>query len=253
MILDDTVKIKADTLSDYLTATNENHNLHAEKEPHMMAMIHKMDRIFHEEIFEHEYDANAATMLLAMNSYMMLSNSVHQALSGHMVAVFPVARAALESACYAFLTSSDEKMSSIWFDRGKSKTATSRCRDEFSVKKAARKLRAEYPELADYIDALYDSTIEYGAHPNIRSVSQHLKDKGLVDDVFRVFKLAGIYDVNSHEVNTSLLLCLEVGQAIVFLLSMSAKDHPLLKVRHEVFQSWIDEKNAITSDFTDTM
>lgn len=104
------MKIEIDTLSNYLKATIENHVHHTKEEPNLMGMIHEMDRIFHQEIFAKEYDANAATILLAMNSYMMLSNAVLQALSGHQVAVFPVARAALESACYAYLTSSDKKM-----------------------------------------------------------------------------------------------------------------------------------------------
>lgn len=243
------MKIKAGTLSEYLTATNENHNHHAKEEPHMMGMINEMDRIFHQEIFAHDYDANAATILLAMNSYMMLSNAVHQALSGHAVAVFSVARTALESACYAYLTSANDKMSSIWFARGKSKTATDSCRKTFTISATVAKLKHVSPEMAEFVKNLYDSSIEYGAHPNIKSVSHHLRDKGLVDDKFRAFTHVGVYGENSHQVNSSLFLCIEVGQAIAFLLSIAAKDHPFINNRLDVFQKWIDDKNRIADEF----
>lgn len=217
----------------------------------MMGMINEMDRIFHQEIFAHDYNANAATMFLAMNSYMMLSSAIHQALSGHAVAVFPVARTALESACYAYLTSSDEKMSNIWFSRDKSKTATDNCRKAFTIGATVAKLRNVSPEMADFVKDLYDSSIEYGAHPNIKSVFQHLKDKGLVDDKFHAFTHVGVYGENSHQVNSTLFLCVEVGQAIAFLLSIAAKDHPFLSERLDVFQKWIDEKNRITQEYND--
>jgi len=250
IILDDAVKIEADTLLNYLKAAIENLVYHEKKVPDLMGMIHEMDRIFHQEIFAYEYDANAATMLLAMNSYMMLSNAVLQALSGHQVAVLPVARAALESACYAYLTSSDKKMSEIWFNRGKSKTATDNCRKVFTIVAATAKLRYISPDMSDYVKKLYDLSIEYGAHPNIKAISHHLHDSGVVDDKFHAFSHTGIYGENSYQVNGALLLCIDVGQAIAFLLSASAKDHPFINERVDVFQNWMGEKNKIIDDIS---
>ncbi|WP_042860422.1 hypothetical protein [Dickeya sp. NCPPB 3274] len=239
------MKIEIDTLSNYLEATLENLVHHAKEEPDLMGMIHEMDRIFHQEIFAHEYDANAATMLLAMNSYMMLSNAVFQALSGHQVAVLPVARAALESACYAYLISSDNKMGEIWFNRDKSKTATDNCRKAFTIGATVAKLKHISPDMSDYLKKLYDLSIEYGAHPNIKAISHHLHNRGLVDDKFHSFSHIGVYGENSYQVNGALLLCVDVGQAIAFLLCASAKDHPFINERKEVFHNWMDEKNQI--------
>jgi len=242
------VKINAGKLTEYLNATIENHNNHAQEPPYMMGLVHEMDEIFHKEIFAHDYDANSATMLLAMNSYMMLSNAIHQSLSGHMVAVFPVVRTALESACYAYLTSSDEKMEAIWFNRGKSKTATGRCRDAFTIGAAIAKLKQASPDMADYVKKLYDSTIEYGAHPNIKSISHHLRDKGLINDAFRVFTHVGVYGENSRNVNSALLLCVETGHAIAFLLSLSAKGHPFVNSRLDIFEEWIDKTHKMADE-----
>jgi len=220
-----------------------------EEPPFMMDMIYEMDRIFQEEIFTPEYNANTATMLLSMNSYMMLSNAILQALSGHAVAVLPVVRTALESACYALLTSDDEKMSKIWFNRGKSKTATSKCRDAFTIGAAIHKLRQASPEMADYVKSVYDSSIEYGAHPNIKSIAHHLRDKGVIDETYRAFSHVGVYGENSREVNSTLMLCIDVGQAIAFLLSLSAKEHSFVLHRLDVFENWIDQKNEMEKKF----
>jgi hypothetical protein len=244
------VKIEIDTLSNYLKATIENHVHHTKEEPNLMGMIHEMDRIFHQEIFAKEYDANAATILLAMNSYMMLSNAVLQALSGHQVAVFPVARAALESACYAYLTSSDKKMSEIWFNRGKSKTATDNCRKAFTIGAVVTKLSFISPDMSDYLKQLYEWSIEYGAHPNIKAISHHLRDSGEVDEKFHAFSHIGVYGENSYQVNSALLICVHVGQAIAFLLSASAKDHPFINERKDVFQNWMDENNQIMDEIS---
>lgn len=244
------MKIEIDTLPNYLKATLENHVYHSKEEPDLMGIVLEMDRIFHQEIFVDEYDANAATMLLAMNSYMMLSNAVHQALSGHFVAVFPVARTALESACYAYLTSSDDKMSEIWFNRDKSKTATDKCRKVFTIRATVDRLKHLSPDMSDYLKNLYDSSIKYGAHPNIKAISPHLHDIRLVDDKFHAFSHIGVYGENSHEVNSALMLCVDVGQAIAFLLCASAKDHPFINEKNEVFQNWIDEKNQISDEIS---
>lgn len=243
------MKINADTLPNYLRATIDNLNHHIEQPPRVMGMIKEMDRIFQEEIFAHDYETTAMSMLLAINSYMMLSNAVLQALSGHAVAVLPVARTALESACYAYLTSDDDEMCTIWFERGKSNTATDKCRKRFSIKATAAKLEHISPEMAEYIQLLYESTIEYGAHPNKKAIFHHLQDKGMIDDTFRAFSHIGVYGEDSHEVNSTLLLCIDVGQAIAFLLAASAKDHPFLRERVDVYQKWLDDKNSFTDEF----
>ncbi len=244
-ILGDKVKIELDTLSNYLIATLENHVSHSKKEPDLMWMIHEMDSFFHQEVFDHEYDANAATMLLATNSYMMLSNAVLQALSGHRVAVLPVARIALESACYAYLTSSSEKMSELWFNRDKSKTAKDNCRKAFTIGATVAKLKRISPDMSDYLKKLYELSIEYSAHPNIKAISHHLRDGGLVDDKCRVFSHTGVYGENSNQVNGALLFCVDVGQAIAFLLCASSKEHPIINERIHYFQNWMDEKNNL--------
>ncbi len=243
-----TLKINAGTLLDYLNATLENSNDHAQVPPQLMYMIHQMDRIFHEEIFDHEFDVPPTASLLAMNAYIMLLNAVRQALSGHTVSVFPVIRTALESACYAYLIAHDEAMENIWLDRHTSESARQRCRNMFNAKKAANTLKAVSLEMAEYVMALYEASIDFGAHPNRKAVLNHLAEIGDLGAGFHGFELTGVYGKNSWHVNYALLVCTEYGQAIAFLIAASAENHPLIHDRINVFHDWMDEKNRMAEE-----
>lgn len=242
------MKIKAGTLIDYLNATRENLNDHANDYPQLMLMVLKMDEIFQDEIFSCEYDLNPVAGFLSMNSYMLLLSTVRQALSGHLVTVFPIVRTALESACYAYLIAHNEEMGKIWLNRHASENALQKCRKMFSVKKASNYLKSFSPEMAEYVMAHYEAAIDYGAHPNKKAVFSHLSDISEVDERFHGFELTGVYGRNSWHVNYALLICTEVGQAIAFLLAACTDKHPLLHERLEVFTGWVDEKNCMADE-----
>ncbi|MFG6422287.1 hypothetical protein [Klebsiella quasipneumoniae] len=147
------MKMNAGTLLDYLNSTLENSNDHAQEHPQLMYMVLQMDQIFQKEIFDHEFGVNPITGFLAMNSYTLLLSAVRQALSGHLVAVFPIVRTALESACYAYQIAHNEAMEQIWLNRHKTESALHKCRKMFSVKKASNELKSISPEMAEYVMA----------------------------------------------------------------------------------------------------
>ncbi|UXD90041.1 hypothetical protein K2Y34_13225 [Cronobacter sakazakii] len=242
------MKANAGTLNDYLQAILENYTDHSETPPQLMGMVLQMDQIFQEEIFGHDLEMHPYALLLAMNSYTMLLNAVGQALSGHTVAVFPVVRTALESACYAYLISQDEALGDIWANRHKSEKALQKCRRELTVKKACDALVSLSPQMAENVMAHYNAAIDYGAHPNRKAVFNHLSDIGEVDSKFHGFELTGVYGPNSWQVNYALLACTEVGQAIAFLIAASADKHPLVYERLEVFTNWLEDKNRIADE-----
>lgn len=242
------MKINIDTLHSYLIATLENAQDHELEQPQLMYLIYQMEKIFQQEVFEHDFDISPTTGFLAMNAYMMLMSAVRQALSGHVVSVFPIARVALESASYAYLCSCDKAIEKIWLNRHKSKSALDKCRNTFTIRKAVTQLNLLSPVMAEFVMSNYDASIDFGAHPNRKSVFNHLVNAGQVDDNFHSFELIGVYGKNSWEVNHSLVACLDIGQAIAFLIAASAKRHPLIYDRLHVFQNWMDEKNKMVEE-----
>lgn len=245
------MKINADNQQDYLLATLENAQDHASEPPQLMYLVDQMDQmdqIFQQEIFAHDFEAHPTAGMLMMNAYTMLLSAVRQALSGHVVSTYPIARTALESACYGFLISRGEAKADIWLHRHDSEKALQSCRDTFTVAKAVRELKGISPVMAEYVQAHYAAAIDFGAHPNRKSVVDHLEYAGPIGDELHGFSLTGVYGRNSWHVNLGLLVCVEVGQAIAFLFAASAENHPLLNERIDVFQEWMDSKRCIAEE-----
>jgi hypothetical protein len=97
----------------------------------------------------------------------------------------------------------------------------------------------------------YDASIDFGAHPNRKSVIDHLEDSGPVGEDFHSFELTGVYGQNSWHVNFALLVCVEVGQAIAFLVAASSENHPLINERVDLLQDWVDAKNRMAEEIND--
>lgn len=243
------MKFSAGSLSDYLSATLKVATEHSDKHPQLMFMVEQMDEIFQKEIFGQEYEANATVGLLVMNAYVTLLSAVRQALSGHVVSTFPIARAALESACYALLAR-DEIKADIWSDRHLSEASLKACRRTFTAQKAADELKAISPPMAEYVMAHYEAAIDFGAHPNRKSVIDHLEDSGPAREGLHGFELTGVYGSNSWQVNHALLACVEVGQAIAFLTVAAAKNHSLINDRIGVMQDWMDAKRQVIEELS---
>lgn len=101
--------------------------------------------------------------------------------------------------------------------------------------------------MAAFVNALYDAAIDFGAHPNRRSILGHL-ESGDVDEQYFGVTLTGVYGRDHWYVNRELLACVETGRAIAFLFAMSIADHPLVHKRVSDFNDWMARKNKMAED-----
>lgn len=233
------------TLASYLEATNDNCNEHALHEPDLMGLVVRTDELLRTEVFPGLHIDPFAS-LLVVNAHMLYLAGMRQALTGHLAVVFPVVRSSLESACYAYLIARDPSLSDAWADRHASKAAFDRSRKEFgnAVAASIKKLRPSHPEMADIVEGLYQSSIDFGAHPNPRSLIPHVEMK-THDDKWSRLEFTGVYGKNSFEVNYGLLVVAEFGLAIAHIAAASQDDHPLLGPGAAAYQSIVSEKNAL--------
>jgi len=235
------------SLKNYLQATSKVSSAHADTPPKLMHLVNKMEELFQQEVFVSMEDKHAFDTLLSMNAYTLWLSSVRQVLSGHSVSVFPVLRTALESACYALLISGDEKNASVWGDRNKSNSASGRCRKEFTASKATKKLCLINAEMAKYTDDLYEALIDFGAHPNQRSILSRVQMEALPDGR-GLLRMSTVYEAYSWEINCGLFLCVEAGLAIAFIIAAGVPEHPLHGSRIGAFQEMMDLKNSSIKD-----
>lgn len=221
--------------------------LRVENGPILQA-LHKYHEYFATVLWR-DVDLDPIPAFLSMNAFMLYLAGIRVALTGHVSAVFPVLRTALESASYSFLMTEDPELVDIWTNRHKSKEGLKLCRRRFSsaVPATAAAINREQPGGGDWILEAYDAAIDFGAHPNIRSVFGHVSFDDDQGDDFHRISLTGLYGRDSWETKRVLIGCLDFGLAIAVLLTraLNAPDQE----HQDRLQALSDLKNRIVEDF----
>lgn len=70
---------------------------------------------------------------------------------------------------------SDQLLAQVWWDRDQSADGEQKVRRVFTHGAVRAAIRASHAQLADIYDELYDRVIQFGAHPNEKSISGSLK------------------------------------------------------------------------------
>lgn len=232
------------TIDDYLEFAN---NAFAVRNapPVTFQLVKDVDQLIR-EVWSAPIEADAIPSFLSMNAYYYFMASVRMALAGHVASIFPLTRAALESACYAFLMTRDKSLVSVWADREKGEVERKACRKAFSsaVSDATRRLRMVQVEAADFIRDLYDASITYGAHPNVLGLFKHADVPADEGHQWRV-PFTCMYDSTSYEVAHALFICAEFGIGVAYLNSRCISDHPLFKELQTRFDAVLQSKHLM--------
>ena len=129
--------------------------------------------------------------MLILRSHSAILGTMRLAMSGQAYEAQAVLRVAIEGAWYALHIAMDPApptRANIWRRRGRSPQATQECKNEFTV----GNVRATHERLdarnAAGMQRLYQSAIEFGAHPNQVGVggSARIDKSGSEDDVIHV-------------------------------------------------------------------
>lgn len=185
----------------------------------VIATLDAFDGFFRKRLWTGEDDLSPSQMLLALHSYMVLLAGVRLALTGHAAATFPLFRTALEAACYALLMKTDKEYETAWLERDQSPAKTKACRVMFTsaVRDAARYLNLAQAGYGNPILQSYQAAIDFGAHPNPRSILAHV---GEPEDAgqFWKFTLTGLHHSESYQVVHSLVAALDYMQIVAIIL-----------------------------------
>lgn len=159
-------------------------------------------------------------MFLSTNAFMIWTSGVRMAMSGHETAVYPLFRTALESACYALLITMKPELEVAWSDRDKGDAERKASRNAFSgaVAEVVKHLNGKQDGLGSFVESLYETSIDYGAHPNTRAIRNHVQVTPPTDERRR-FDQGSIYPGDSFQVFRALLSTLEYGRGIALVLA----------------------------------
>jgi hypothetical protein len=171
-------------------------------------------------LFAGDIELNPVPAFLAVNAFMLWLASVRMAATGHAAATYPLFRVALESACYSLVTQRDQAKEAVWRDRDDGPEAAKRCREALTgaAKEAARIMNAEQAKSGDIVSAGYQSAIDWGAHPNAKSIFRYLEPQADTDDKFWRLTITSLAGPENTEVRRTLIASLEFGVTIGLVL-----------------------------------
>jgi hypothetical protein len=97
--------------------------------------------------------------------------------SGQMTETWILLRALIENCLYAFYIFASPERADIWVNRHKDEASNKKCKDTFKVGSIWAELKIRSKRTANEAKTLYDKTIDWGAHPNERSLFPNIVPK----------------------------------------------------------------------------
>lgn len=238
------------TIDDYIDTTDSITQALREENGPILQVIRGFDGYFTKTLWRGAGSDQPLPMMLSMNAYMLFLAGVRVTMTGHVTAAFPVLRTALESACYAYLIAKDPALGQVWSDRHRDAAARKASRRAFgsAVADVAKHIERDQRGGGRWLVDAYDLAIDFGAHPNIKSVFSHVRvgEDDPEDPYYRV-NLAGLYGADHWETRRMLIGCLDFALAIAVVLTraLNAPDR-----QHQVqLQELNDQKNRVSLDF----
>ncbi|MGY3024271.1 hypothetical protein ACVWXR_002106 [Pseudomonas lurida] len=233
-----------DSFRAYLTAGTENLDEILEAGSPFLTMMDDLDSFLNQYVSGPSVQIdNPIIHLMRTNARFLLMTGFRIGLTGHVSGIFPILRTALETACYALLMANDETLPEKWIGRHSSPEGLKACKNAFKkpIKDAQKLVDKHDPVLGTWMYALYESTIDFGAHPNAKTVTLHTRIS--FEEGMTRLENVGLYGVGNYEYEGGLLACVELGLATAMVLYMT-----ICKVSPEAvqaIQALNDRKNEL--------
>jgi len=119
--------------------------------------------------------------LLAINAHSLYLSALKLTISGQASSVYPILRAAYENAVYSLMIHNNKELAEIWNNRHNDEASYKKNKTTFApaIKKLKIKLE-EYDKknsngtnYTEHILGLYDAVIDYGSHPNPKTIQNN--------------------------------------------------------------------------------
>lgn len=205
----------------YLKAAAEAERESLAEHAGFVGFIDELDSAFRGLVTGKTYGSSLVCSFLGINAHASFLAAASTAIRGQAPATFAVLRSCVESAAYAFLVSQDKSDGDLWLARHQ---RPDEMRAKFTVNRAVQKLSSD-PELAAKLKETYQWMIEFGGHPNPRSVVDHVRFK---EEANEGHPVSFIYIQSPGTVGLvrSLSATIENGCIALAIMCHAMEDHP---------------------------
>jgi hypothetical protein len=207
----------------YLNAAYEAELESLDHHHQFLQTLDELDLLFRGLVTGKSYNKHPAAGFLAMNSHAAFLAAVCSALRGQSPPTFMILRGCVESALYAYLVGMEKADGDIWLRRSQDPETAKK---KFTANRAIQKLGAHDQNLALMAKDTYQWMIEFGAHPNPRSVLDHIQVREQDADGYRPFSLIYIHSAGSGAALKCLTACIENACISIAILCHAMPGHP---------------------------
>lgn len=145
-------------------------------------LLSRTDRCFQQLSGHHIHADQLIPSLLIIRAHGSFRAAAEHAMAGQISEAFGDARVLLESAAYSLHINLQPELSEIWLRRHDSPEHANKVRAQFAFGKLKEAIRSKDGRLSQIFDQLYQSSIDFGAHPNERAITGNLKISDRADN-----------------------------------------------------------------------
>ena len=142
-------------------------------------LLKKANEIFNEAdklMSWKEQDGFIATSLFGRSIGCFLG-AIRLSCSGQLPETWILLRACIENSLYAFYVIGNPTRASVWIDRHKDEVSKKKCKNIFRIGNIWSELQKKSPTISKEVKKFYEKTIDFGGHPNERSVFPNTERK----------------------------------------------------------------------------
>jgi hypothetical protein len=161
-----------DNLSEFLKMAEYNDRVTSLNHPIVFELLKNVDKAFKEVQKAVEHDSRPKLLVprfLILRTYSSFLAAIRLAMSGQIAEAYPILRQAIELAWYALHIAKgpiSPSRSEVWLRRNEDATSRAKCKQEFTIANVRSTHEANDPGTARHLQGLYESVVDYGAHPN---------------------------------------------------------------------------------------
>lgn len=157
-------------------------------------------------------------LLRAHSSFL---GGVRLAMSAQVPETYIVLRSALENALYGYYLHCNPASCVTWLRRHDNAGYKKKVKNEFKIRRLLDELAKSSRSEAQIVETLYDRTIDYGAHPNERALSQALQ---ITEGADRVELKVVYLDEDSMPFRLALRTTAQVGVCVLGIFRLVFKE-----------------------------
>jgi hypothetical protein len=166
---------KTDSLSQFINLAMHNVFATFDNKRREYLILRDINDIY-QKIIDHLINTpNFLEAMLLLRAHSAYCAACRLAMSGQVPETFVILRSCLENALYALHINRKAESGEIWLNRHTNDESLKATRREFSYRNIICTLEETDKSLCSTARLLYERTIDFGAHPNERSLSSSLK------------------------------------------------------------------------------